>query len=118
MFFQCLRLRLYPLTIILTTLFGSLFSPVYANIEPYQQDFIVTAYYSPLPNQCCYFRGSYDEELLFNGQGVKGADGTAVYPGMLAGPPGYQFGTVVALDGVGAGSIHDRGSRIVEWSAD
>ena len=58
------------------------------------------------------------QALADAGMPLKGADGTAVYPGMLAGPPSYEFGTVVALDGLGVGTVHDRGSRIVEWNAD
>ncbi len=115
MYIQLSKLRVYPLTVIMTVLMGSLFSPVYANQEVYEQDFVVTAYYSPLPDQCCYFRGSYEEEKMFNGEGIRGADGTGVYAGMLAGPPSYSFGTVIELDGVGVGTIHDRGGRIIEW---
>ncbi|HRH93844.1 MAG TPA: peptidoglycan-binding protein [Candidatus Peribacteria bacterium] len=115
MYIRLSRLRVYPMAVILTVLTGSLFSPVYANQEVYEQDFVVTAYYSPLPDQCCYFRGSYEEEIAFNGQGLRGADGTGVYPGMLAGPPTYAFGTVIDLDGIGVGTVHDRGGRIIEW---
>jgi hypothetical protein len=28
--------------------------------------FVVTAYYSPLPNQNYYFRGSYDADIVLN----------------------------------------------------
>ncbi len=118
MYFQLSRLRVYPAAVVLTAVMGSVFSPVsanYANQEPYQQEFVVTAYYSPLPDQCCYFRGSYEEEKMFNGEGVRGADGTAVYPGMLAAPPSYAFGTVIDLHGIGIGMVHDRGGRIIEW---
>ncbi len=118
MYLRLSQLRVYPMAILLTVFMGSLFSPVYANQEPYEQDFVVTAYYSPLPNQCCYFRGSYEEEITFNGQGVRGADGTGVYPGMLAGPPSYSFGTAIDLQGIGVGTIHDRGGRIIEWEND
>lgn len=118
MYFHLSALRVYPAAVVLTVLVGSVFSPVranYANQEPYEQEFVVTAYYSPLPNQCCYFRGNYEEEKIFNGEGTHGADGTAVYPGMLAAPPSYSFGTVIDLQGVGVGTVHDRGGRIIEW---
>ncbi len=114
-FKQC---RLYPAAIICTSLFGSLFSPVYAEEQPHQQTFVVTAYYSPVPDQCCYFRGSYDEDILFNGKGIHGADGTPVYPGMIAAPDSYGFGTTIDLPGVGVGTVHDRGGRIMEWGDD
>ncbi len=112
------KFRIYPVAILMTSVIGSLFSPVYAEERPYQQDFVVTAYYSPLPNQCCYFRGSYEEDIAFNGRGETGADGTGVYPGMIAAPASYDFGTRIDLEGLGVGTVHDRGGRIIEWSDD
>jgi 3D (Asp-Asp-Asp) domain-containing protein len=97
---------------------ASLFSPMMAVAAdtsvavPHEQDFILTAYYSPLPNQCCYIKGSEDADKLLNGNGLKGADGTAVYPGMLAGPPSYAFGTRIVLPGLGTMTVHDRGGAI------
>ncbi len=118
MYIQMLRLRVYPAAVIATSMFGSFVSPVYAGDAPRQQTFVVTAYYSPMPNQCCYFRGNYEDEITFNGNGTHGADGTAVYPGMIAGPDTYAFGTRIDLPGLGVGTIHDRGSRIIEWGSD
>ncbi len=111
------KVRLYPLTILLTSFIGSIFSPVYAFEKPFQQEVLITAYYSPLPNQCCYFRGSYEEDITFNGNGTNGADGTPVYEGMLAAPSSYPFGTRIALPGLGIGTVHDRGGRITEWGS-
>lgn len=118
MYIECLKLRVYPAAVVATSVFSSFFSPVYANEESYTQTFVVTAYYSPLPDQCCYFRGNYDEEISFNGRGIAGADGTPVYPGMIAAPASYAFGTVIDLNGLGIGTVHDRGGRIVEWGMD
>lgn len=118
MYLQYKKCRLYPLAIVLTSLMGSVYSPVYADDAAHPQTFVVTAYYSPLPDQCCYFRGSYEEEIAFNGHGIRGADGTGVYPGMIAAPPAYSFGTVISLPGVGVGTVHDRGGRIIEWGED
>lgn len=118
MYIEFFRLRVYPAAVIGTSMFGSLFSPVYADDVPHPQTFVVTAYYSPLPDQCCYFRGNYESEIEFNGKGIAGADGTGVYPGMIAGPESYPFGTVIDLPGVGVGMVHDRGGRIIEWGDD
>lgn len=118
MYLEFLRLRLYPAAVVMTSMVGSLVSPVYAAEKPFVQEFVVTAYYSPLPGQSAYFRGDYEEEIEFNGKGIAGADGTPVYAGMLAGPPTYDFGTVVDLPGLGVGTVHDRGGRIVEWGDD
>ncbi|MDD2565399.1 MAG: peptidoglycan-binding protein [Candidatus Gracilibacteria bacterium] len=75
--------------------------------------FIVTAYYSPLPNQQFYLRGNYEDEVILNGEGKRGASGKEVYPGMLAAPKTYNFGTKIYLDGVGIGTVDDRGGAIV-----
>ncbi len=80
----------------------------------YEQDFILTAYYSPLPDQCCYIKGSEEADKILNGNGTHGADGTAVYPGMLAAPPTYAFGTRIVLPGLGTMTVHDRGGAIQE----
>ena len=47
-YIECARLRIYPATVILTSLIGTLISPVYAADKPHEQEFVVTAYYSPL----------------------------------------------------------------------
>lgn len=81
---------------------------------PREQEFIITAYYSPKPGQCCYVRGGERADKVLNGQGTHGADGTPVYPGMIAAPSSYAFGTVVALPGIGRFTVHDRGGAINE----
>lgn len=74
---------------------------------------MVTAYYSPLPNQSFYIRGSYEADMRLNGRGTNGADGTEVYVGMLAAPRNYPFGTRVRIPGLGVGEVHDRGGAIL-----
>ena len=75
--------------------------------------FLVSAYYSPLPNQSKYVTGSYAGDIKLNGDGVKAADGTLVYPGMVAAPKGYPFGYKMLVPGIGTVSVHDRGGAIV-----
>lgn len=118
MYLEYFRVRVYPAVIVLTSMVSSVISPVYAYERPFEQRFVITAYYSPLPDQCCYFRGSYDEEITFNGKGIQGADGTGVYPGMIAAPQAYAFGTRIDLGTIGIGTVHDRGGRIIEWGED
>ena len=84
-----------------------------ADFEPYQKTFVISAYYSPLPNQRVYFRGSFEADVRLNGNGTNGADGTQVYPGMLAAPKSYPFGMKIEIPGLGVGAIHDRGGAIV-----
>ncbi len=88
----------------------------FANVGLAQEarEFTVTGYYSPLPNQTYYVTGSYERDKILNGHGIAGADGTPVFPGMIAAPSSYAFGTVVCLPDFGCGSVHDRGGAIVE----
>lgn len=79
----------------------------------YQQMFTISAYYSPLPGQERYVTGSYEGDIRLNGSGVNSADGTPVYPGMIAAPSTYAFGTKMNIPGVGIVAVHDRGGAIV-----
>lgn len=79
-----------------------------------EREFVVTAYYSPLPNQNFYLRGNYEAEKRLNGNGTHGASGQPVFTGMLAAPSSYMFGTRIDLDGLGVGIVADRGGAIVE----
>lgn len=84
------------------------------NLEyPYTKTFTISAYYSPLPCQNKYVTGSYDGDIYLNGSGVHGADGTQVYPGMIAAPKTISFGTKMYIPNVGIVSVHDRGGAIV-----
>lgn len=76
------------------------------------QTFIITAYYSPLPGQEHYVTGSYEGDIYLNGNGTHGADGTPVFPGMVAAPKAYAFGTKLYIPGIGMTSVHDRGGAI------
>ncbi len=40
-----------------------------------KKTFIVTAYYSPLPDQSFYLKGSYEADIRLNGNGTHGASG-------------------------------------------
>ncbi len=82
-------------------------------LYPYTQKFKISAYYSPLPCQVRYSTGSYHAEIRLNGSGVNGADGTPVYPGMIAAPRTYSFGTKMNIPGIGTTAVHDRGGAIV-----
>lgn len=79
---------------------------------PYTKKFIITAYYSPLPDQSHYFRGDYEAEIKLNGRGTHGASGRPVYPGMIAAPKEYPFGTKMKIPGVGVVGVYDRGGAI------
>lgn len=97
-------------------MFLGLYHPTMAapSPTPYVKTFVVTAYSSPLPNQQTYATGSYETDIILNGNGTHGADDTAVYPGMIAAPASYAFGTKIKVPGIGIGAVHDRGGAIVE----
>ncbi len=80
--------------------------------QPQEVNFVLTAYYSPLPGQCCYVKGGLEPDKILNGNGTHGADGTPVYVGMVAAPPSYAFGTKVQVPGLGVLEVHDRGGAI------
>ena len=77
------------------------------------RDFSITGYYSPLLGQSFYVTGSYEGDIRLNGKGIAGADGTPVFPGMMAAPGDYTYGTKICLPDFGCGSVHDRGGAIV-----
>ena len=79
---------------------------------PYSKTFIISAYYSPLPCQMRYVTGSYNGDIRLNGGGKRGADGTFVYPVMIAAPRTYDFGTKMDIPEVGIVAVHDRGGAI------
>jgi 3D (Asp-Asp-Asp) domain-containing protein len=79
-----------------------------------KQDFIVTAYYSPLPNQSFYLKGNYEAEKILNGEWTHGASGKPVFVGMIAAPKWYDFGTRIDFDGLGVGIVEDRWGAIVK----
>ena len=81
---------------------------------PITQEFIVTAYYSPLPNQNFYLKGNYEAEKLLNGNGTNGASGKPVFVGMIAAPKTYAFDTRIDFEGLGVGIVQDRGGAIVK----
>jgi peptidoglycan hydrolase-like protein with peptidoglycan-binding domain/3D (Asp-Asp-Asp) domain-containing protein len=96
--------------------FGLLALPSQGRAEqvyPYTQTFKISAYYSPCEGQSRYATGSYDGDIRLNGRGTNGADGTEVYPGMIAAPKTYAFGTKMSIPGVGVVAVHDRGGAIV-----
>ena len=85
--------------------------------EYYIDSFVASAYYSPLPNQPRYVTGSLESDIRLNGRGTNGASGKQVFPGMLACPSKYPFGTGLYIPGFGFGICEDRGGAIVASDA-
>lgn len=82
--------------------------------EEREQEFLITAYYSPKEGQCCYVRGGLAADKILNGEGHTTADGSRVFPGVVAAPPNYPFGTRIELPGIGVVEVRDRGGAIQE----
>jgi peptidoglycan hydrolase-like protein with peptidoglycan-binding domain/3D (Asp-Asp-Asp) domain-containing protein len=80
---------------------------------PYTKTFTISAYYSPCEGQERYVTGTHAGDIRLNGNGTNGADGTPVYPGMIAAPKTYPFGTKMSIPGIGITAVHDRGGAIV-----
>lgn len=76
--------------------------------------FVVTAYYSPLPNQEYYLTGDYESEKRLNWQGIRWASWKEVFSWMLAAPKIYEFWTKVYLEWLWVWEISDRGWAIVK----
>ncbi len=77
---------------------------------------VITAYYSPKVGQDYYVTGSLEGDKRLNGDGVRSADNTVVYPGMIAAPKEIPFGTKVEIPGFGVGTVHDRGGAIKTYN--
>lgn len=99
---------------LLTLMLTLLPAPTAQAVDAGKRTFKVTAYYSPLPNQSFYLQGNYDAEIRMNGNGTHGASGREVFPGMIAAPKTYAFGTKIKLEGLGIGTVTDRGGAIVK----
>jgi len=75
--------------------------------------FIITAYYSPLPNQVKYNKWNYRAEKRLNGEWHTTASGKPVKVWTLAAPRTYPFWTKIYLEWFWIGSVEDRWSAIV-----
>lgn len=80
---------------------------------PEEKEYVVTAYYSPLPGQSFYLKWNYEAEVLLNGNGTHGASGRPVFVGMVAAPKSYAFWTRINFSGLWVGIVEDRGGAIV-----
>ncbi len=92
---------------------GSVDTALAETPQPEKRTFLVTGYYSPQEGQSFYLRGNVEDEKKLNGQGIRGASGKGVHDGMIAAPKTYAFGTKIKLEGLGIGTVEDRGGAIV-----
>ncbi len=79
-----------------------------------QKCFIVTAYYSPLPNQRYYLTWNYFSEVILNWRGYRWASWKRVFSGMLAAPSSYSFWTKIYFNWLWVAEVADRWGAIVK----
>ena len=78
-------------------------------------DYVLSAYYSPLPGQNYYATGSYASEIVLNGGGIITASGGYVDEipyAFVAAPPCFEFGDVIQVENLGYFKVLDRGGAI------
>ncbi len=107
---KILKSLLFSLIIILW-LFNFQDNIVNANNET---SFIVTAYYSPLPNQKKYVTWSYLWDKRLNWEWHTTASGKKVYTWILAAPKKYPFWTKIYFEGFWVWAVEDRWWAIVK----
>lgn len=79
--------------------------------------FVVTAYYSPLPDQKYYYTGNYESEVRLNGHWTHWASWKEVFSWMLAAPKTYEFWTKIYLEWLWVWEVSDRWGAIVSaWN--
>lgn len=106
--------KIITLLIIISIFIVNLPKELFANNEEY---FVVTAYYSPLPDQKYYLKWNYKDEIRLNGKWIAWASWKKVFSWMLAAPKNYKFGTKIELEWLWIGSVEDRGWAIVNaWN--
>ena len=74
--------------------------------------YVISAYYSPVPGQSRYATGTYEGDIRLNGGGVTTASGTKVATAggpFVAAPPCMPFGTSLVIEGLGTHQVLDRG---------
>jgi len=98
--------------IILLWLFNFQNKEVSANSN--KTKFIVTAYYSPIPNQKKYTTWSYAWDKRLNWEGHTTASWKWVYTWILAAPKKYPFWTKIYFDGFWVWAVEDRWWAIVK----
>ncbi len=106
----CMK-KIVLLSVMLSFIVG--FTRAFDVSECEERNFTVTAYYSPESGQIFYYKPSFQDEVILNGEWYVWASGKKVFNGMLAGPATYPFWSVIYFPWLGVGEIADRGGAIV-----
>lgn len=95
----------------------TIFFPSNLFADSKEKYFMVTAYYSPLPNQKYYSTWNYEDEIVLNWWWIVWSSWVKVFSWMLAWPKEYSFWTKVYLEWLWIWSIEDRWSAIISASS-
>lgn len=113
-------IKIYSSLTLSAFIFTNFFSVNIAKADSEQtstKTFIVTAYYSPLPNQSVYLRGTYEEDIKLNWWWINWASWKKVFPGMIAAPKSYSFWTKIFLKWFWTWSVEDRWWAIISLNS-
>lgn len=105
---------LKTLFIVLLLIQNSLINLSFADSNPKEKYFIITAYYSPLPNQNSYMKWSYTRDIKLNWWWKVTASWKGVFEWLLAWPKNYPFWTKIYFDWFGVWVVEDRWWAIVK----
>jgi len=89
-------------------------SPTYAD-DCQDGDYVLSAYYSPLPGQNHYATGTYASDIVLNGGGIITASGEYVSDipyAFVAAPGCFEFGDILQVQDLGYFKVLDRGGAI------
>jgi len=75
--------------------------------------FVVSRYYSPLPDQKYYLKWNYEDEIILNWKWIRWASWKEVFMWMIARPKTYTFWTKIFLEWLGIWDVQDRWWAIV-----
>jgi len=84
-------------------------------------EYLVTAYYSPAPNQEYFLTGNYASEIRLNGKGLYTASTRPVSEykyRFVAADPCFEFGTKLKIGDLGTYYVFDRGGAIKDKRID
>jgi len=104
--------KIFLLLLIISSLSASITS-AFSFSGCQEKMFTVTAYYSPDTGQIFYYKPSFQDEVILNGEWHIGASGKKVFTWMLAWPKTYAFWSLIYFPEMGIGEIADRGGAIV-----
>jgi len=78
-----------------------------------KKSFIITGYYSPLPNQKKYITWTYAWDIRLNWNWKHTASWKKVFPGLIAAPKNYKFWTKIYFEWIWIWIVEDRWWAIV-----